>query len=365
MSSLLGVLKMACLLLLLHVQPGWGKFAKTGSGTGSRITVNGVTAGPFDPSKVSNWQYDSRFPMIPSKGGGTCNQNIYNANAVKSGGAWNVYFGGWDGVSCHDEISVTVTLDRFQSFNPHAKQIEHGSVKHVNNPSAIKVNDTLWAMVYTQGSAGMNKPGISTSQNGVTWSPRSGGLTSALVTMEGFSAFSDADINGGNVIYYDKARDALHLYFVDFKQLRNHSVFHAISSGISTHFTYTGVALAEPQRVVNDLAYINSWYVMTMHSNGPHTFYSASKSLDSFPASKLLFTPRKQVRPLSQPGVRRLASATGAFCRLRRHNLGIGRCEPRTRPRFCAHEHQQSEPYRQVLHVRYGLRGRQEPWNVA
>jgi len=155
-------------------------FAKTGHNpSSSQIEVGGVGAGPFDPSKIANWRRDSRAPLIAPNSGGSCPGNIYAANAVNNGGSVNVYFGGWDGVSsCHDSVSVAVTEDDFQSFNAHASVIATGSEMHVNNPSALKrPDDGSWAMLYTQlpTTAPLNKPGFSTSEDGVVWTPGAGG----------------------------------------------------------------------------------------------------------------------------------------------------------------------------------------------
>ena len=57
-------------------------------------------------------------------------------------GGWNIYFGGWDGVSsCHDSVSVSVTENNFATLNPHFPMIATGAAIHVNNPSAIKVRN--------------------------------------------------------------------------------------------------------------------------------------------------------------------------------------------------------------------------------
>jgi hypothetical protein len=143
------------------------------------FTVQGVGAGPFDPSRMSNFLQDVRAPLIAPKSGGSCPGNIYAANAVDNGGAVNVYFGGWDGVSsCHDSVSVTVTDDDFATFNAHASIVGTGTEMHVNNPSVLKrPDDGSWAMIYTQlpTTDPLNKPAFSTSADGVNWQPAAGG----------------------------------------------------------------------------------------------------------------------------------------------------------------------------------------------
>ena len=58
-----------------------------------------------------------------SCGGAAC-----ESGAVNNGdGTWNVYFGGWDGVSsCHDSVSIVVTEDTFATLNPHDPQLTTG-----------------------------------------------------------------------------------------------------------------------------------------------------------------------------------------------------------------------------------------------
>jgi len=152
-------------------------FVKVGNNPGSSdIQFNGVGAGAFSPDKVSNFHHDSRYPFMTPNPGGTCNGNIYNPSAVSNGpGLWNVYFGGWDGVSeCHDSVSVAVTNDSFITMGEHAPMIETGmpDVIHVNNPSATKYPGASggdeWLMAYTElvAATNLNKPGISTGFTG-------------------------------------------------------------------------------------------------------------------------------------------------------------------------------------------------------
>ena len=143
-------------------------FTKIGNNNAPNMfRINGIGADKFNPNKMSNWHYDYRFPLIAAKESGSCPKNIYAPSAVNNGeSTWNIYFGGWDGVSsCHDSISVTVTEDAFISFNPHFSQIATGNEMHVNNPNCLKLNDSFWSMVYTvlPLNSNINKPGFSTS----------------------------------------------------------------------------------------------------------------------------------------------------------------------------------------------------------
>lgn len=93
--------------------------------------IRSVGSGAFNPNKISNWNYDARNPIITANTGG--NSNVYAPNVVSNGGAWNIYFGGWDGTTDgHDRISITVSNDNFLTFNPHALMISNGVMVHSN-----------------------------------------------------------------------------------------------------------------------------------------------------------------------------------------------------------------------------------------
>jgi len=119
------------------------------NGAPNKIEIRNVGSGPFNPIAISNWHYDSRYPLIQANPGG--NSNIYAPSIVKNGATnWNIYFGGWDGTSSgHDEISIVNTQDNFETYKPHYTMIRHGDYDHVNNGSAIKVRNNAWLMLYT------------------------------------------------------------------------------------------------------------------------------------------------------------------------------------------------------------------------
>jgi hypothetical protein len=246
-------------------------FHKVGSNPGSTLLqINNVGAGSFDPKKISNWQYDLRYPLISPQNKGSCPKNIYNANCVHNGGGtWNIYFGGWDGVSsCHDSVSIVVTEDAFSTFGAHYPMIATGSVIHVNNPSVLKLNQTTWLMVTTQlqVSPELNKPALSRATTGIDWTPNQGGVPSADISVTGYPpGWANADVNGGNVIFAENsASNQLHLFFIDFKTESTHSVYRAVADGRSGYhnFQFQGVALEEPYRVVNDFKKLNGYYLM-------------------------------------------------------------------------------------------------------
>lgn len=261
------------------------------------FTVENVGASTFDPTRMSHWVYDERYPLYAAKAGGTCNRNIYNANVVQNGAAtWNVYFGGWDGVSsCHDSVSIVVTEDAFATASqPHVPQIATGSMMHVNNPSVIRINQSSWMMVYTELNAttGKNKPGISTSTNGADWTPNVGGEGDAFVRMKDYANWSAADVNGGNVLHIVDSQ--VSLFFIDFADGARH-VFRAVSDD-ERDFVFRGVALdsTPATRIVNDLKRMHDQHIMGLHNNGDAVFYSLSETSRSemFAPSAQLFAHR-------------------------------------------------------------------------
>lgn len=255
--------------------------------------IRNVGSGTFNPGKMANWNYDERNPVIVAQPGG--NSNIYAPSIQANGGAWNVYFGGWDGTTDgHDRISVTVTNDNFLTFNPHVSVIDKGGMTHMNNETVIKTADGIWRMFYTTygGSPAINKPGYATSTNGVNWIPSSGNA-SYLLNMSGYANWSNADVNGSNVLYYEGG--TYHLYFNDFNYTSTGHAFavHHATSTDMVNFSYTGDVLNEGlvAQDVKKFTYNNgSYYLMAMHINSNQLRYSIGTSPVNFSASQQLTT---------------------------------------------------------------------------
>lgn len=267
---------------------------------GNIKVIGGVGSGVFEPTKIYNWLPDARSPIIAAASGGTCPDaygNIYNPTVVNTGvTSWNIYYGGWDGVrDCKDSVSMTMTEDTFATFGPHVPTIKTGNTRDVNNPNAIKVNRSFWVMMYTQASNvdHLNKPGLSFSTSGMDWTPSEGTNTTVSVDRYPYNwgnATVGADVNGGNVLLLDESTNTWHFWFTDFKQIHSQSVFHATCPRNKLgEFIFEGVALPEPNRIVNDIKMINGFYMLAMHCNGGQTFYSVSRNAMSFPPSKVLF----------------------------------------------------------------------------
>lgn len=258
-------------------------------GSKGRTTVNNVGAGTFDPDrpdKLRNWNYDARNPIIAPQSG-TGLRNIYAPSVVRNGGAWNVYFGGWDNTTGgNDEVSVTVTSDDFATFGPHVRVVSHGAFTHVNNESVLRLAPGVWKMAYTTYAAGgYNRPGYASSTDGVRWTPDAGS-TAALMTMSGYPGWATADVNGGNTLYHDGSR--YHMYWIDFNAglAMNHA-----TSDDNVHYVSTGTKFSGyvPQSIVSFEVGGARRYLTAYHNNGPAAYFSLGASLASPPLPAVLF----------------------------------------------------------------------------
>ena len=276
------------ILQALTILNGQGFVRIGNNGNTNSIQINNIGSDTFNPNKLNNLVHDIRFPLIIPNNG--TYKNIYAPSAVNNGiNTWNIYFGGWDGSSMeHDEIYITVTDDTFDSFNQHYLMLSNGEFVHINNCNAIKVNDSFWVMMYTGLYDNINKPGYTIATNGINWNPNSGNV-SYFINMNGYPYnWTNANVNGGNIIYYDNITGIYHLYFIDFNELNEYSVFHAISYDIM-NWNYIGIALNESNRICNDIKYINGYYIMGFHNNGQNVYYSISNNYNIFPKTQILF----------------------------------------------------------------------------
>lgn len=259
--------------------------------SGNRLEVRNVGSESFtNPSELGNWVYDTRNPLITPGAG----NNIYAPSVVRNGTGWNIYYGGWDTTNTHDQILMTTSADDFMSFGGRSLQIASGTQNHVNNVCVVKTATDQWKMMFTSlpyGSPPRNKPMVATSTNGTTWTP-SEGNTSALLTMSGYtdasnSAWTTADVNGGNHFLYENG--TYHMWFDDFN---NFKVHYATSTNFKD-FTYQGVALNEV-KVCNDAKAFSygglRQYLWAYHLNGGKVWYSTGTAVTTPSASKVLFS---------------------------------------------------------------------------
>lgn len=267
--------------------PLLGQFSWVGNdGSASRALVQNVGSQAFDPSKIGNWNPDARNPiLVPNAGTGL--RNIYAPSVVKNGGAWNIYFGGWDNSRTgNDELSLTVSADNFASFGSHVKVLTHGVFTHVNNESVLKLGPSHWQMAYTTYAAGgLNRPGYATSSDGLNWTPGSGSAA-YLQTMSGYPAWKTADVNGGNVPYYDGSQ--YHMYWVD---MNDGLAMNYATSPDNLHYTYVGTPFHGyvPQNLISFVVGGARYFLSAYHNNGAAAYYSLSTSIASPAKPSILF----------------------------------------------------------------------------
>lgn len=254
--------------------------------------IRNIGSDTFNPAKMSNWNYDTRNPVIFAVSGG--NSNIYAPYVIENGTGWNVYFGGWDGTNDgHDRVSLASTSDDFLSFSSHKLMIDNGDMIHVNNEAVIRRPDGKWQMLYTTLAYNpqLNKPGYALSDDGEHWTS-SNGNANYMLKMNGYDNWDIADVNGSNVPFYENG--IYHLYFTDFSYNTDGHAFavhHATSIDL-LNFTYTKDVLNEGL-VAQDVKKFDvngiSYYMMVLHRNGNELRYSIGSSpVDFAPSNQLL-----------------------------------------------------------------------------
>jgi hypothetical protein len=285
--------------------PAYDQFRYVGNnGLVKQNEIQNVGSGEFSSLKLKNWNFDLRNPLISAKPSifPKSRANIYAPSIVKNGDTWNIYFGGWDGTTdFFDRISLVTSKDNFNTFSPHIRVIDKNEYTHVNNASAIKLDNGQWLLYYTThpNINNSNKPAMSISTNGLNWSPSSG-TKSAALKMSGYPNWDNADVNGSNVIYYQDG--IYYLYFDDFTRLDPKAppqlgllegVYYATSSD-GKSFTYRGIAVLGSV-VANDVKSFASapgtkTYLAGFHNNGGDVFYATSNTPERFPSAKVLFS---------------------------------------------------------------------------
>ncbi len=257
--------------------------------------ISGVAAGVFAPEMwekgTLNLLPDQRSPLLAPRLSGVF-RNIYAPSAVETPAGWRLFYGAWDGVNSGNDRIYSALTANFLDFADRQTVIEHGSFVHVCNVNAIS-NGAGFDLVCTAypDSVGQNKPIFFTSPDGVNWNGSPApyeAQPSDLMTMQGYEAFAPADMNGVNVLLKEDGQ--YHLYFGNFKDWGH--VYRA-SSPDGKNFTFEGSALDVPH-MVNDVKKLvvgdKLWYLMGLHSNGDHLWYSLSNDGMKFGSEKVLAT---------------------------------------------------------------------------
>ncbi len=245
--------------------------------------ILGVSAGEFQPalweSGSLNIVPDVRRPFLEPRKRGLF-RNIYAPSPVETEDGWRVFYGAWDGVDSGNDRIYSVTTRDFVDLSDRKIVIEHGEFVHCCNVNALRLPGGDWRLVCTvyPDWAGLNKPAVFASPDGKTWngSPAPYPAKRAdIVQVDGYEKYRDADINGMNVLLFENGR--YRLYFNNFKDWGK--VFRATSAD-GKHFQFDGTAL-EFGACVNDVKKLGSGdstrYLMGLHFNGDHLWYSLSR----------------------------------------------------------------------------------------
>ena len=141
-------------------------------------TTDGVEPGPCSwPGQWSAWAGNpvlTPVPAVPSQGA----DNIYAPDVLWYAGPdglgpWWMWYGA-QGSDGHDAIFVAHSADlvswtRWPSNGAPAPVIDHGGANHVNDPSVVRVGETLF-LYYTEAPVGEeDEVHLATSTDGLAW----------------------------------------------------------------------------------------------------------------------------------------------------------------------------------------------------
>jgi hypothetical protein len=231
------------------------------------LEISGVGAGEFS---VEKWRAgkihlvpDVRRPLISPREGKF--RNIYAPSVVKTREGWRIFFGGWDGSESGNDCIYSVSTRDWLSFGEHSKVVDHGDWQHVCNPSAVSEEEMVCTAYPLDGR---NWPVVAR-----------GSAKPQAIAMPGFEA---ADINGMNALLREGGK--YRLYFGDFRKFG--TVYRA-SSEDGVKFTLDGEAL-QKQLAVNDVKKLGKSYLMGLHMNRSHLYYSTSDDGMKFGTTEIL-----------------------------------------------------------------------------
>ena len=260
-----------------------------GTAPADAIEVRGVDAGPFDPAIWEAGKLhllpDVRSPLLEPRDGKF--RNIYAPSIVQTKDVWEIYYGGWDGSASGNDRIYGVTTPNLITFGDRQTIIDHGDFRHVCNVSATRLPDDALAMMCTvfPDTKGLNKPAFFRDPG--RSAPRIASRED-IITIDGYPAYADADINGMNVLLHEDGR--FRLYFCNFRD--GGKVFRA-SSEDGKHYAFDGVALPDGA-LVNDVKKFRvgdgNWYLMALHHNGDRLGYALSRDGQTFEPQRVLCT---------------------------------------------------------------------------
>ena len=259
------------------------------------VEIHGVGAGQFSPdlwkSGKLNIVPDVRYPMIAPRKSGMY-RNIYAPAAVEVENGWRLFYGAWDGVHTGNDRIYSVETQDFIDFDNRQIVIDNGDFIHVCNVSAVRLPDKSYRLMCTAypDATGKNKPSTYTSPDGLAWNGTKApypARMSDIIAIDGYDKYTDADINGMNVVFYEDG--IFRLYFNNFKDFGR--VYRATSTD-GKNYEFDGQAL-EHRACVNDVKKFviggKPTYLMGLHMNGDKLWYALSNDGMTFsPAQEMI-----------------------------------------------------------------------------
>ena len=283
--------------------------------------IAGVGARPFDAALwergALNLVPNAQSPLLDPLAGSF--RNIYAPSAVETPTGWRVFFGGWDGTPSGNDHIYGVTTPDFRSFSDRGTLIDPGAFQHVCNVNALQLADGSFNALCTvfPDAYGYNKPAFYRGLTNEISASRSD-----IAQIYGYGNYAGADVNGMNVLLFDD--NVYRMYFCDY---RNFTHVYRATSREGMSYTYDGPALASNHNVNDVKKFITPYgpcYLMGLHANSAHTWYSLSRDGMNFAPERPLISQGSGADPFivalgwvvkgnqEQPGRRLLGLLYGA-----------------------------------------------------
>ena len=276
------------------------------------VEIHGLSAGPFNPElwekNELHWVPDVRMPVLAPRMGGVF-RNIYAPSAVEEGEGWRFFYAAWDGIESGTDRIYSATTPDFIDFYDRRTIIHNGEFVHVSNVNVQRIEDGSLQMFATAwpDPNRRNRAIYFHSPDGITWNgspaPYHAQLKD-LVKIEGYEQNERANLNGANVLLYDKGR-----YLFYFTNWRDRGKLYWSQGDTPAAFTFGGLAL-ETEHAVNDVKKFTvdgkDWYVMALHKKGDVGFtqhgvnelwFSLSNDGRTFAEERLMVKAREEMDP--------------------------------------------------------------------
>jgi len=274
------------------------------------VEIQGLSAGPFNPKlweeNKLHWMPDDRMPLLAPRMGGVF-RNIYAPNAIEEGEGWRFFYAAWDGIESGTDRVYSSTTPDFIDFYDRHTVIHNGEFVHVSNVNVQKLEDGSLQMYATAwpDSLRRNWPVYFHSPDGKIWNGSPAPYHAQLkdvVKIEGYNPPSRADLNGANVLLYDKGKYTL--YFTNWRD--KGKLYWA--QGNTPAVVKLGGQSLETEHAVNDVKKFTAgdkdWYLMALHKKGDvglsqkdvnKTFFSLSNDGHTFGKESLMVQSRGEM----------------------------------------------------------------------